>query len=101
MRTTFLVDEGLLSISAACCGQLVNMLIPLESDKNTRENQNVSPFQAGDHKAATCLHSSNHWLALQPSSMDMALLSISPASRGQLVKMLITLGPHGIFGSNI
>ena len=32
--------------------------------------------------------------------MDLALLCISPASRGQLVKMLITLEPHGIFGSN-
>ena len=30
--------------------------------------------------------------------MDKALQSISPA--GQLVKMLITLEPHGIFGSN-
>ena len=68
--------------------------------KTQEENQDVSPFPAGDHKAAVCLHWSNHWLALQPSSMDMALLSISPASRGQLVKMLITLGPHGIFGSN-
>ena len=29
-----------------------------------------------------------------------ALLSISPAGRGQLVQMLITLEPHGIFGSN-
>ena len=32
--------------------------------------------------------------------MDVALLSISPASHGQLVKMLITLELHGIFGSN-
>ena len=31
---------------------------------------------------------------------DEALLSISPAGRGQLVKMLTTLEPHGIFGSN-
>ena len=31
--------------------------------------------------------------------MDEALLSISLTSRGQLVKMLITLEPHGIFGS--
>ena len=30
--------------------------------------------------------------------MDEALLSISPAGRGELVKMLITLEPHGIFG---
>ena len=28
--------------------------------------------------------------------MDVALLSISPASHGQLVKMLITLELHGI-----
>ena len=32
--------------------------------------------------------------------MDKALLSISPADRNQLVTMLITLEPHGIFGSN-
>ena len=32
--------------------------------------------------------------------MDLALLCISPASRGQLVKMLIALEPHGIFGPN-
>ena len=29
--------------------------------------------------------------------MDDALLSISPTGRGQLVKMLINLGPHGTF----
>ena len=33
--------------------------------------------------------------------MDEALLSISRAGRGQLVKMLITLEPHGTFGSNL
>ena len=32
--------------------------------------------------------------------MDEALLSISLANCGQLMKMLITLEPHGIFGSN-
>ena len=31
---------------------------------------------------------------------DEALLSIGMAGRGQLVKMLIALEPHGIFGSN-
>ena len=31
---------------------------------------------------------------------NVALLSISPASHGQLVKMLITLELHGILGSN-
>ena len=29
-KTTFLMDEGLLSISPACCGQLVKILINLE-----------------------------------------------------------------------
>ena len=33
--------------------------------------------------------------------MDEALLSISLAGRGQLVKMLTTLEPHSILGSNI
>ena len=32
--------------------------------------------------------------------MDNALQSISQAGRGQLVKMLITFEPHGIFESN-
>ena len=32
--------------------------------------------------------------------MDVALLSISPARYGHLVKMLIILELHGIFGSN-
>ena len=32
--------------------------------------------------------------------MDDALLSISPTGRDQLVKMIITLQPHCIFGSN-
>ena len=31
---------------------------------------------------------------------DEALLSISVAGRGQLVKMLITIEPHGIFTLN-
>ena len=31
---------------------------------------------------------------------DKALLGISLASHGQLVKMLITLEPHGIFSFN-
>ena len=32
--------------------------------------------------------------------MDEDLLSISPDSRGQFVKILITLAPQGLFGSN-
>ena len=32
--------------------------------------------------------------------MDEALLSISPIDRGQLVKILITIEPLGIFGAN-
>ena len=32
--------------------------------------------------------------------VNETLLSISPADGGKLVKMLITLEPHGIFGSN-
>ena len=44
-----------------------------------------------------CQHSSNHGHALQPFLMDMTLLSIRPAGRGQIVGILITLEPHGIF----
>ena len=43
---------------------------------------------------------SNHWHAKPHVLMEKGLLSISPACCGQLVKMLITLEPHGIFGSN-
>ena len=31
---------------------------------------------------------------------NKALLSLSPVRRGQVVKMLITLEQHGVFGSN-
>ena len=65
-----------------------------------QESQEVRPFSTGDHKGATCQHSSNHCHAYQPVLMYVALLSISPASHGQLIKMLITLEPHGIFVSN-
>ena len=40
---------------------------------------------------------SNHRHALQLFLIDEALLSISPAGRGQFLKMLITFEP-GIFG---
>ena len=39
-------------------------------------------------------------LNLQPFFMDEALLSNSQTGRGKIVKLLITLEPHGIFGSN-
>ena len=42
----------------------------------------------------------NHWHAKPAFLMDVGLLSISPACCGQFVKMLITLEPHVIFGSN-
>ena len=42
----------------------------------------------------------NHWHVKTHFLMDKALLSISPAGRGELVKIPITLEPQGIFGSN-
>ena len=42
----------------------------------------------------------NHWHAKLPFLIDEGLLSISPACCGQLVKILITHEPYGIFGSN-
>ena len=36
-------------------------------------------------------------LATGTQNSDKASLSISPAGRGQLLKMLITLEPHGLF----
>ena len=41
---------------------------------------------------------STNWYAQQPFVLDKALLSISPASLGHLVKMLISLEPDGMFG---
>ena len=41
----------------------------------------------------TCLHC----LDTGMQNGDESSPSISPAGRGHLVKMLITLGPHGIF----
>ena len=42
----------------------------------------------------------DHWHVKPPFLMVEDLLSISPACCGQLVKMLITLESHGIFGSH-
>ena len=41
----------------------------------------------------------NHWHAKQPFLLDEDLLSISPVFCGQLMNLLITLEPHGIFRS--
>ena len=46
----------------------------------------------------TCLF--EHYLATGMQNGDEFLLSIISAGRGILVKMLITLEPHHIFGSN-
>ena len=43
---------------------------------------------------------SNQTNKLTTGMHNIILLSISQASCGQLVLMLKTLGPHGIFGSN-
>ena len=42
----------------------------------------------------------NHWHAKPSFLIDMGLLSKCPAYCGQLVKILTTLEPYGIFGSN-
>ena len=41
----------------------------------------------------------NHWHVKPHFLMDEGLLSISPICSGQLVKILLTLEPYGIFGS--
>ena len=43
---------------------------------------------------------SNHVHALQPFFDGRGFLSIRSAGRRQLVLMVITLKPHGVFGSN-
>ena len=77
------MDEGLLSIISAGCGQLVKMLIPLEPHNIFRSNY------AGLFK----LTLSSHWYA----NGDKALSSIIMAGQGILVKMLIILELHHIF----
>ena len=42
---------------------------------------------------------SNHWHGENPFLIDEGLLSISSACCGKLVKMVISLEQHGIFGS--
>ena len=60
------------------------------------ESHELSPFPAELHNHATCQHSSDHLHAQQPFWMDVPLLSISPVSRGQLVKMK-SLERYGVF----
>ena len=48
----------------------------------------------------TCQHSLTTGFRTQPFLIDMGLLSSCPACCGQLVKILITVEPYRIFGSN-
>ena len=73
----FWMDEGLLSISPVCCGQLLNILITLESYGIFRSN-------------LACV-----FILILSSHCDEGLPSIILAGRGILVKMFITLEPHG------
>ena len=53
------------------------------------------------HFAYICISTfPNHWHAKRPFLIDMGLLSNCPAYCGQLVNILTTLEPYGIFGSN-
>ena len=70
---------------------LVEMSITLEPHCRSRS-----------HVAYICMSSfPNHWHATPPFLMYEGLLSISPACCDQLVKILIALGPYGIFESNV
>ena len=80
------MDEGLLNIISASCGQLVKKLVALE------------PFVIFGSKFAYffILTLCSHWFAYADGGDD-ALSSIILASRGLLVKLFITLEPHHIF----
>ena len=69
------MDEGLLSISTACCGQLVKILITLE------------PLGLFESNFAYLFHCQ----ATGMQKDDMGLPSINFAGRAIIVKMLITL----------
>ena len=71
-------------------GQLVKMLITLEPRGIFRL-----------HFAYICMSTFHkHWHAKPTFLLDEGLLSISLPCCCQLVKMIITLEPYGIFGSN-
>ena len=55
----------------------------------------------GSNFAYACMSTLSNHCAQQPILMDVALLSIGLDGRGQLVKMLTILEPHGIFGTNL
>ena len=77
-------DEGLLSTSLVCCGQLVKMLITLETHGIFGSN------------FAHLLLFIQYCPATGMQNGDEGLTSIILACHGLLVKMLITLEPHGI-----
>ena len=94
------MDEALLSISPRR-GQLVKMLTTLElhaCQHCLTTGMCINGFV--EHQSTLelqLLHVStlfDHWHVYPPFLMDEALLSISPAGRGQLVKMLTTLELH-------
>ena len=74
------------SLCPSIRGQLVKMLI-------TRTTSNFAYLCMSTNCLTTDVRNSRFL-------MDEALLSISQAGRGQFVKMLITLEPHGILGPN-
>ena len=74
------MDEALLSISRACRGgQLVKM--PITVEQNCIFGSNFELWQA---------------TSMQNGEVAKTSPSIISAGRGRLVKMLITLEPHGI-----
>ena len=80
MRThSFLIDIGLLSNCPARCGQLVKILITIEPYRNFGSNFAYAFISI---------------LSIHPGE---GLPIIILAGQGLLVKMLITLEPHGIF----
>ena len=79
-----------LYVSLSVRGQLVKMLITLEPHGIFDQNLHIYACQ---HSLTTDMR--NHLFD------GRGVLSISPAGCGQFVKMLITLEPHGIFGSYV
>ena len=87
-KPSFLIDMGLLSNCSACCGQLVKTLI----------TQDLNLMEYSDQILHTYLF--QYCTATGMQNGGEYLPSIILSGCGLLVKLPITLEPHGIFLSN-
>ena len=93
-KPSFLMDECLLNISRAGCGQLAKKLITLEP--HGIFGSNASFFSIKIVQPLVC----KPVLLRDPQVCTIITEWVRPSVRGQLLKMFRTLEPHDIFGSN-